>query len=246
MRPRVAVVQVQGTNCDEETAHAFAKGGGDPVFIHMNQLRARTMCLADFSIIALSGGFSYGDDIASGKIFAIELISFLRDELLAVIERGGLIIGICNGFQVLVRTGILPFQTPGTMHVTLAINDSGRFQCHPVPLVTTSHPCVFTQNLDADLTFQIAHGEGKFLAHSDVLERIERENLVVLRYQVNPNGSQNDIAGICDSTRRVFGLMPHPERAVEVYQSSNWRRGSHGAPQGLPIFENAVRYARGL
>ena len=247
MKPRVCILRTDGTNCDHETSTAFRLAGGEPYFVHVNELRTGSRTLADFHILALPGGFSYGDDVASGKILAVELMTFLGDQLRAFVEARKLVIGICNGFQVLVRTGLLPFGKLGTMSATLAHNASGHFQCEWVELKAET-PCVFTHDLDQpDLMLQIAHGEGRFYAPPEVLARMEAEQLIVLRYRVrNPNGSQSAIAGVCDPTRRIFGLMPHPERLVVREQHPNWRRLEPDLrlPHGLKIFVNAVRYAR--
>ena len=166
MNPRVCILQTDGTNCDRETAYAFMRAGGNPRLVHINQLRARSVRLADFQILAIPGGFSYGDDVASGKILALELTTFLSDELRAFVEAGKLVIGICNGFQVLVRTGLLPFRELGKMSATLTHNVSGRFQCEWVRMVVEQgSPCVFTRGMESEISLQIAHGEGRFLPH---------------------------------------------------------------------------------
>lgn len=262
--PNVCVLRTDGTNCDGETAYAFAQAGAEPHLVHVNQLRSRARRLkGEFQILALPGGFSYGDDVASGKILAVELISFLGDELREFIGSGGMIIGICNGFQVLVRTGLLPFGQLGQQSVTLAANDSGKFECRWVnTLVQSESPCVW---VDAELrsklsiAMQVAHGEGKFWANPTVLQQVEDQKLVVLRYACskfcevyfqaegypdNPNGSLNEIAGICDPTGRIFGLMPHPERNVQPWHNPDWRTYGSIEPDGRAFFESAVRYCK--
>ncbi len=256
MKPQVCVLRTDGTNCDGETAYAFEKAGGEPELVHVNQLRCGARRLASYQILAIPGGFSYGDDVASGKILAVEIISYLREEFEEFINQQKLIIGICNGFQVLVRTGLLPFRSLGEMQATLTTNDSGRFECRWIKMLVESSPCVFTQGLQEEINLQVAHGEGKFFCGGETLQRIETENLVALRYAeggkqtqcypANPNGSLNGIAGICDPTGHIFGLMPHPERFVETTQHPNWRRLINTQPHGLPIFENAVSFAKGL
>lgn len=252
MKPRVCVLRTDGTNCDEETAHAFEKAGGESHLVHVNELRCGSRRLRSYQILAIPGGFSYGDDIASGKILAVELISYLRNELEGFIARPNLVIGICNGFQVLVRTGLLPFRHLGDMQATLTTNDSGHFECRWVSMLAEPSPCVFTQKLEGPPELQVAHGEGKFYADNETLVEIEEGSLVVLRYAkegkatmqypANPNGSLNSIAGVCDRTGRIFGLMPHPERFVEPTQHPNWRRKKIARPHGLAIFENAIKY----
>jgi len=244
MKPRVCILKTDGTNCDEETFHAFTKAGGECQLVHINELRGSKQRLVDYQILALPGGFSYGDDIASGKILAVELLSFLREQLEGYVAKGNLVIGICNGFQVLVRTGLLPFNELGTMPATLTDNNSGRFNCKWVDMIVQPSQCVFTKWMEGEvMSLQIAHGEGKFFTNDRTLRELEEKRLVPLRYMDNPNGSLHDIAGVCDPTGRIFGLMPHPERFVEMYQHPNWRRISHSKPQGLPIFENGVTFA---
>ncbi len=247
MKPSVCILRTDGTNCDAETAHAFSLAGGEPRFTHINELRRRTSRLADFQILAIPGGFSYGDDIASGKVLAIELLSHLAEDIKHFIESGKLVIGICNGFQVLVRMGLLPYNDIGNMHATLAHNDSGHFQCEWVKMEPNpKSPCVFTQGLTEKFPLQIAHGEGRFLTDAVRIERMQKDNLVALRYVRNPNGSLDSIAGVCDPTGRIFGLMPHPERFVDPTQHPNWRRRPDMQPVGRVIFKNAVRYAAQL
>ncbi len=247
MKPRVCVLKTDGVNCNEETAHAFELAGGSPEQVHVNTLRNSRSKLLDYQILALSGGFSYGDDVASGRILAVELISRLRNSLDGFVDHGGLIIGICNGIQVLVKTGLLPFLTIGRQHVTLTDNDIGHFRCAWVPLEVKQSPCIFTQGLiGMTIELPIAHGEGKFVAMPTVLQQVEDDGLVAIRYKsdvfpANPNGSLHNIAGICDSTGRVFGLMPHPERFVDLTQYVNWRRQPDIQPYGLEMFRSAVK-----
>src|SRR3989344_7432120 len=259
-KPRVLVLKTEGTNCDEELFYAFKIAGGNPKIVHVNELRSKTENLNNYNILAIPGGFSYGDDIVSGKILAVELTSFFSEELRKFIERKDtLVIGICNGFQVLIRTGLLPFRTIGKMQATLTNNDSGHFECRWVNLkIEPNSKCVFLNNsamkqFDNLVSYQVAHGEGKFFTDEKTLEKVEREKLVVFRYidpegkpsrkyPENPNGSLNAIAGITDTTGRILGLMPHPERFVKIEQHPNWRRMEIKKPQGLPIFENMIRY----
>ena len=255
-RPKVLVLRSAGTNCDKETAFAFSKAGAAVELAHINQLKAkagsgRERSLRDYQILALAGGFSYGDDIAAGKILANELKYALVDELKAFINQGKLIIGICNGFQVLVKAGLLPGNEKLEQEVTLTINDSAKFEDRWVYLRITNHEsritnCVWTKGLPETIYLPIAHGEGKFMAKDkEVLERLEENGQVVLRYRDNPNGSQNDIAALCDKTGRIFGLMPHPERHSFGWQNPRWtREGLKKEGDGLRIFRNGVEYAR--
>lgn len=212
----------------------------------------------NYAILAIPGGFSYGDDIASGAVWANELISFLRDQVQAFVDAGRLVLGICNGFQVLVRTGLLPFRELGNQRVTLTNNDCGRFECRWIQLVFTyDSPCVFAKGLVGKvIELPIAHGEGKFMVERSLLHEMHEQHLAPLRYHDhghpatryshNPNGSLDGIAGVCDATGRVFGLMPHPERFVERTHHPNWRRFDYCKPHGLAIFENAVSFANAL
>lgn len=256
MKPKVIVIKTDGINCDEELAFAFELAGGDVKTVHVNELRSKKENLKNYQILAVPGGFSYGDDIVSGKILALELTSFLSEELRKFIERPNtLMIGICNGFQVLIRTGLLPFRNIGQMDATLANNDSGHFECRWVNLkIDESTSCVFLKDLKGEeVSYQVAHGEGKFFTHPQTLDRVEKENLVGLRYvngdgkptgkyPHNPNGSLNAIAGVTDTTGRILGLMPHPERFVRREQHPNWRRMPSLKPQGLPIFKNMIEF----
>lgn len=254
--PQVCVLKTDGINCDEETVNAFASAGGRPQTVHVNELRAREENLRNYQILAIPGGFSYGDDIASGKILALELNSYLGDQINEFVQKQqGLVLGVCNGFQVLVRTGLLPFGAMGEMRATLSNNDSGHFECRWINLkVEENNACVFLDGMDSAVSYQVAHGEGKFFARQQELERVEAEKLVVFRYcdklgnptqeyPTNPNGSLNAIAGITDPTGKILGLMPHPERFVRRTQHPNWRRMPDLEPQGLPIFEKMVSYA---
>ncbi|MEW5954447.1 MAG: phosphoribosylformylglycinamidine synthase I [Bacillota bacterium] len=255
MKPRVCVLRTDGTNCDLETSYAFQKAGGEPGLVHVNQLRSGAEKLAGFNILVIPGGFSYGDDVHSGKVLAVELTSFLREQLSQFVASGKLILGICNGFQVLVRTGLLPGGTPGNITATLMTNDSGRFECRWVNMAVEKTNCIFTLGMEGrQINFQSAHGEGKLYTSPQALAEIETNGQVVFRYTGpdgkptagyphNPNGSLNAIAGICDLSGRILGLMPHPERFVESTQHPNWRRHQDVEPHGLQLFQNAVRYA---
>lgn len=256
MIPKVLVLKTDGINCDEELFFAFKTAGADPKIVHINDLREKKDSLKKYNILAVPGGFSYGDDIVSGKILALELTSFFSEELKKFMRRPDtLTIGICNGFQVLIRTGVLPFGNVGEIDATLTNNDSGHFECRWVNIqIDKNTSCVFLKNLQGEyVSYQVAHGEGKFLTTDKNLEKIEKENLVAFRYvdsegketqkyPENPNGSPHAIAGVTDPTGRILGLMPHPERFVKIEQHPNWRRGKIKKPQGLPIFKNMVQF----
>jgi phosphoribosylformylglycinamidine synthase len=246
-------LRTDGTNCDKETAYACELAGGLSELVHINQLRGRMRHLRDYQFLVIPGGFSYGDDIASGKILANELAEFFAGELTEFVGHGKLVLGICNGFQILIRSGLLPMLTLGTMKATLAYNTRGNFECRMVDMVRLDSPCVYTRNMDSDISLPVAHGEGRFEASDEEIRRIEDRNQVVLRYAskglptheypANPNGSRNEIAGICDVTGRIFGLMPHPERFVEETQHPNWRRMKVVKPFGRLFFDNAIQLA---
>lgn len=262
LKPNVCVLKTDGINCDEELTHAYntESVGGNAKIIHVNELKTKDKKLSDYQILAIPGGFSYGDDIAAGKILALELNAYLADEMNSFVQRQkGLILGICNGFQVLTRTGLLPFGTIDEMKATLANNKSGHFDCRWVNLkVENDSKCVFLDgtNGQMQLAYTVAHGEGKFYAKQDDLQRVEDEKLVVFRYTdvegnptqeypSNPNGSINAIAGVCDPSGHILGLMPHPERFTRREHHPNWRRLPDDIkPHGLPIFEKMVSYAK--
>ena len=257
-KPKVLVLKADGINRDEELAFSFEISGGDAKIVHINDLRNGREKLKNYHILALPGGFAYGDDIASGKILAVELTSFFTEELKQFISRKDrAVLGVCNGFQTLVRTGILPFRNIGKMDAILTNNDSGRFECRWVPVkVEKNSRCVFLENMpDEIMHYPVAHGEGKFFAEPEVLQKIEREHLVAFRYTDkhgdptltypnNPNGSINAIMGVTDKTGSVLGLMPHPECFTRREQHPNWRRMPSLKPQGLPLFKNIIDYVK--
>lgn len=270
VKPNVLVLRTAGTNCDKETAFAFESCGARVELAHINQLKAmaagggRGRPLQNYQILALPGGFSYGDDIGAGKILANELKYKLVDELKDFIDRGKLIIGICNGFQILAKSGFLPGNANLEQEATLTINDSAKFEDRWVYLTTdlrlktqdSRTKCVWTKNLPRLIYLPVAHGEGKFITKDKtVLERLEKNGQIVLQYcnkkgesagyPYNPNGSEKDIAGICDETGRIFGLMPHPERHSFGWQHPRWmREGLKKEGDGLQIFRNGVEYVR--
>lgn len=211
--------------------------------------------LKEFQILALPGGFTYGDDIAAGKIFANELRYKLAHELKTFVGAGKLVIGICNGFQILVKSGLLPGNGSLAQEASLIINDCGKFQDYWVNLKSAASRCIWTKGLPQVIYLPVAHGEGKFVTRDKAtLEKLKRNGQVVLRYcdpcgkeagyPHNPNGSVDNIAGICDQTGRIFGLMPHPERHMDSNQHPRRdKKKGLAAGDGLRIFENAVGYA---
>ncbi len=246
------ILRTAGTNCDMETAFALKKAGSEVDLIHVNELKNKKKLLRKYHILAIPGGFTYGDDIASGKILANEMKYNLKKEILDFISKGKLIIGICNGFQVLVKMGILPNTVSGNtfdIEATLSLNDSGKFMDKWVDLKKENEEfdiCVWTKGLPAEISVPIAHAEGKFIPRNrKVLSSLSKNKQIVFKYKNNPNGSIKDIAGICDPTGRVLGMMPHPERHITYLQNPNWRRGVTSAMGiGSEIFRNGVNFAR--
>lgn len=260
MKPRTLIVRTAGTNCDKETAHAFELAGAETEAIHINRLLAEPALFDGFQLLAVPGGFSYGDDIAAGKILANQILHHLRDAFRKFIDAGKPIIGVCNGFQVLVKTDLLPGSVGGKLGqtATLAHNDCGRFIDRWVNLAPREGPCIWTRGLPSLLQLPIAHGEGKFVPADESVRKALWENgQVALVYAKpdgsaaggaepwNPNGSTDDIAGVCDTTGLVFGLMPHPERYVSPFQHFAWTRQNPPPEEGagLQFFRNAVSYA---
>ena len=258
---KVLVLRTAGTNCDEETCHAFELAGAAADRVHVNRLVQQPDLLEQYQILALAGGFSYGDDIAAGKILANQLLHHFRQQVQEFVAADKLLIGICNGFQVLVKAGLLPAlpdddspadpDTPSAAQATLTYNDSGKFEDRWVYLQPDTQHCAFIEP-GRRIYLPIAHGEGKLcFANPALLKKVQAAGLVAFRYvdangntgpyPVNPNGSTDHIAGLCDPTGRILGLMPHPERHVHRTQHPRWTRGENGA-DGLAIFQHAVRY----
>ena len=255
MVPKVLVLRAAGSNCDFETKYAFDKAGGQADLVHVNRILSGQIKLEDYQILAIPGGFTYGDDISAGKILANQLKYKLADALNTFYQGDKLIIGICNGFQVLVKAGLLPVvDFMAKQSVTLSNNDSGKFEDRWIYLNVNDGPCVFTRNIKKTLYFPVAHAEGKFVPNDEmILKSLKENNQIVFQYRSsgngkadypdNPNGSVNDIAGICDPTGRVLGLMPHPERHLDPMNNPLWtREGLSREGDGLILFKNAVNY----
>jgi phosphoribosylformylglycinamidine synthase len=279
-RPRVLILRAPGTNCDEETAFAFERAGGKAERLHVNRLLESPALFERFQILCIPGGFSYGDDLGAGRILGSQMQHHLADQLAQFKADGKLILGICNGFQVLLKTRVLldvdPQRGPAA---TLALNDSGRYEDRWVRLGGDGAKSVFLAGIGS-MYLPVAHAEGKFVARDGkVLDRLESAGQLVLRYLPsrggaegprpgtalgtalgtevpspaprpsplpfpdNPNGSMADVAGVCDATGRVLGLMPHPERYIDRTQHPRWTRGEGGPTgDGLALLVNAVRY----
>jgi phosphoribosylformylglycinamidine synthase len=261
-KPKAIILRTAGTNCDYETKYALEKAGADVDLVHVNQLVKDKGLLSSYHIFVLPGGFTYGDDIAAGKVLANQLRHHLLDELTRFVDDGKLVIGICNGFQVLIKMGLLP-GINGTQpssneyrqEFTLTYNDSNKFEDRWVYLKSFSDKSVFIDN-DCMLYVPIAHAEGKFVAdNGGELENLGKSGQIIFKYvdkdgnianyPWNPNGSLDNIAGICDSTGRVLGMMPHPERYIEPTQHPRWtREGLKTEGDGIAIFRNAVNYVK--
>lgn len=252
-QPRVLILRAPGANCDMETEFAFQQAGGLPERLHVNRLREDPKLLQRFQILVIPGGFTYGDDVAAGKILGKQLSVFLSDALREFRDKEKLILGICNGFQAILKAGLLiPPDEDGPL-ATLAHNESAKFEDRWVHLQARPGKCPFLKDCDR-LYLPVAHGEGNFQCRKEwILKGLDQAGQVVLRYvdeagkpggfPVNPNGSQGDVAGVCDTTGRVFGLMPHPERHVQPTQHPQWtRKGLAAEGDGLRIFRNAVEF----
>lgn len=254
---RVCILRTAGTNCDKETAFAFTKVDASPEFVHINSLVSGKNKLDDFEMLVFSGGFSYGDDFGAGKVLANEIRFKIKESVLKFVKDRKLVIGICNGFQILVKSGLLPRVTEDLkQEASLIINDSGKFEDRWIRLKKADSKCIWTKNLPEFISLPVAHGEGKFIAKDkETLDRLKKNGQIVFQYCDDlgnlsgypycPNGSTDNIAGICDETGRIFGLMPHPERHIEFSQNPNWtglKLKSEG--DGAQIFKNGVEYVR--
>ena len=250
MKPSTLIIRTAGTNCDAELAHAFEQAGASTQTVHVAKLIEQPDLIASFDLIGFPGGFSYGDDVAAGRILANRLKHRLLGPLQDAVKRGVPMIGICNGFQVLVKLGLLPYPEQATQACTLADNHSGRFTCKWGPVqADQASKCIWTQGL-TDFELPVAHGEGRFTGPAELISELQTNGQVALRYapNTNPNGSDGDIAGICDPAGVIFGLMPHPERYVTPTQDPQWTRQGEGflneTMPGLTMFQNAVGYVR--
>lgn len=265
-KPLTLVITGYGINCEEETAHAFRLAGAETAIVHINDIIENRKMLKDYRIMMFPGGFSYGDDTGSGKALANRIKNNLSDELREFMNRDTLMLGICNGFQVLVNLGVVPATEgfTGKSQAALEYNKSFRYQCRWIDVkVEKNTPCVFTRGIER-MHIPVAHGEGNFYAPQDVLDTINSKNLVTMRYinndgkpadgkfPCNPNGSVQDIASICSPDGRIMGMMPHPERGMFFTQRDDWtnlreeyRRRGEDIPEysdGIQIFRNAVSY----
>ncbi len=257
---KVLVITGYGLNCEKETAAAFKMAGADPELVHLSDMVSGKRKLDEFQLLIFIGGFAFGDHLGSGTVFANRVKFAMQDDLQKFIADGKLIMGVCNGFQTLTRLGLVPALDGKyfVQEVALAHNDKGVFRDDWCVLkANPASPCVFTRGID-QVRLPLRHGEGKFVAEPEVLAEIERKNLVAVRYvdsngnpaenfPENPNGSLNSIAGICDETGRIFGLMPHPEAFLSPFNSPDWTldkvNGKLAAEgEGVVFFRNAIDY----
>jgi phosphoribosylformylglycinamidine synthase len=256
MRPKALVLQAHGSNRDFDVIEALMLAGADAAGIPLNELRMNKTVLSDFQLLVIPGGFSYADALGAGKLLALDLASYFADEISAFVESGKPVIGICNGFQALVKSGILPSATEARGEgATLTFNAQGHFECRWVTLKPISQICMWTKGLDGLIECPVAHGEGNFQTSGlfPLSSFIENDQIALAythpngtpangEYPINPNGSIHDIAGICNPQGNILGLMPHPENHIHPHQHPQWTRGvNHHS--GLALFKNGVKYA---
>jgi len=256
-RPRVLILHARGSNRDHDAATACGLAGGEPEIVTVCQLVNKERSLLDYNMLIIPGGFSFGDDLGAGVLLATTLNESLGEDMWQFVASGRPVIGVCNGFQALVKAGLLPgegFGTGSQRSVTLTYNESGRFECRWVYLKPNiASPSIFLQGMDDLIYCPVAHGEGRVAASdSAAAAQLASENLIALTYTDacgdpvgypgNPNGSVIGIAGLTNPQGNVLGLMPHPENHIYSWQHPNWRRGERGM-SGLRLFENAIRYA---
>ena len=276
--PKVAVLFGFGINCDHETAAVFDLVGGNAERVHVNHFISGQRTLEEFQILAVPGGFSFGDHLGSGRLMGNRMRFALRDQLHAFVAAGKPIIGICNGFQVLVKTGLLPGPNGPLpdfeQRASLTLNDSGRYEDRWVTLeFDPESPCIWTKGMTR-MDCPVRHGEGKFVMPSTTdFDALDADHQLTVRYvdptttpgegitdaplpfPLSPNGSMRNIAGVCDSTGLVFGLMPHPEAVYAKWLHPDYTRNTAPGPQhsdtlgewegeGLQMFRNAVEYAK--
>jgi phosphoribosylformylglycinamidine synthase subunit PurQ / glutaminase len=258
MKPKALVLQAHGSNRDFDVIEALTLAGAAATGIPLNELRVNKTLLSDFQLLVLPGGFSYADALGAGKLLALDLASYFANEISSFIESGKPVIGICNGFQALVKSGILPSgvgrRTVGE-GATLTFNAQGHFECRWVTLKPISKTCIWTRDLDELIECPVAHGEGNFQTSElfPFSSFFENDQVALMythpngtpakgEYPINPNGSIHDIAGLCNPQGNVLGLMPHPENHIHPHQHPQWTRRVK-RHSGLALFRNGVKYS---
>ena len=262
MNPKALVLQAHGSNRDFDVMEALNLAGAETMGIPLNELRLNKTLFADFQLLVVPGGFSYADALGAGKLLALDLASYFAEEINGFVEAGKPILGICNGFQALVKSGILPGNPPSANGAesrdggaTLTFNAQGHFECRWVTLKPESQTCIWTKGLDELIECPVAHGEGNFqVGEHFPLSTFRSLDQIALTYVCadgspsngeypdNPNGSILDIAGICNPQGNILGLMPHPENHIHPHQHPQWTRGLN-RHSGLKLFENGLKYA---
>ncbi|CAN5638670.1 phosphoribosylformylglycinamidine synthase I [soil metagenome] len=260
MLPRALILHAYGSNRDLEAAHAFELAGARPEIVPLNDLRTGSLRWADYQLLCLPGGFAHADALGAGKLFALDLNVYFADQVNAFVDAGKPVIGMCNGFQALVKSGILPDgrdnDAPAVPQTTtLTFNTGGHFECRWVTLAPRSQKCLWTRGLTESIYCPVAHGEGNYTVIDESLvgDLHARDQIALVyanadgspangAYPNNPNGSIADIAGVCNPAGNVLGLMPHPENHILPYQHPRWTRGE-GGQLGLTLFQNGVEFA---
>ncbi len=260
MKPKALILQAHGSNRDLDVMDALSLAGADAICVPLNELRINKTLLSDFQLLVVPGGFSYADALGAGKLLALDLASYFEEEIAAFVDSGKPVIGICNGFQALVKSGILPGEKKDERRknppsATLTFNEQGHFECRWVNVAPVSQNCIWTKDLEDTITCPIAHGEGNFQTTDlfPLSSFIEHDQVALTYihpdgspangdYPINPNGSMLDIAGICNAQGNVLGLMPHPENHIHAWQHPRHTRGESGG-SGLALFKNGVKYA---
>ncbi len=251
---RALVLTGYGINCEAESRYAIEKSGGKAEIIHLNRLLDNPKILESYNMLMIPGGFSFGDDLGSGKVYGNKMRYKLTEPLKEFINAGKLILGVCNGFQIMAKMGLVP-EPDFRQRVSLIANDSGHFEDRWVVLkINEKTPCIYTKGIEA-LLLPVRHGEGKFIVNDqETLRQLQENGQVVMQYvdskgrpagyPHNPNGSVGNIAGICDRSGRIFGLMPHPEGFNIPENCPYWRSGNIKEAVGLRIFSNAIEYVK--
>jgi len=267
MRPKVIIMSGYGINCERESAYAFDMAGADSDIVHINDLISKKKDMADYDIMMFPGGFSYGDDTGAGNAYANKMLNNLWKELIEFIKAKKLILGVCNGFQIMTNLGLFALENGTAKRINaMDSNTQNRYECRWVHIKNAGANCVFTKGVDIT-HLPVAHGEGRFVCDEETLIKLKQKQQVVFtycredkepakgEYPFNPNGSMEDIAGICDSSGRIMGMMPHPERAIFAESEPEFhlkqelaKREEEEMPEilesNLKIFKNAVEYVQ--